>query len=76
MPSAVSLEESPIVTSAVGSLSRTTANWTVPPSLVTRDNGSTVTPAVSSSVLVTETSSGSIAVYLPSLPLTGPTIIV
>ena len=64
VPSVVSLEESPIVTSAVGSLSRTTVNWDVPlPSVVTRpDAGVTVTPAVSSSVFVTETSSGSMAV--------------
>jgi len=78
VPSPVLLEESVMVTLAVGWLSSTTVNWAVSPaSLVTRSEiGATVIPAVSSSVFVTKTSSGSITSYFPSLENTGPTTIV
>ena len=58
VPSPVSLEESPIVTSAVGWLVEPTVNVAVPPaSVVVRPEvGLTAIPAVSSSVLVTDTS--------------------
>jgi len=58
VPSVVSVELSPIVTSAVGWAFNTTVNVAVPPaSVVTSpDVGTTVIPAVSSLVLVTETS--------------------
>ena len=61
VPSEVSSEERPMVTSAAGWLSSTTSKVSVPPaSVVTRPEvGLTVMPAVSSSVLVTETSAGS-----------------
>ena len=57
-PSVVSLVLRPIVTSAVGRDVSTTVNVAVPPaSVVVRpDVGLTVTPALSSSVLVTATS--------------------
>ena len=57
-PRAVLLELSPIVTSAVGCEFRTTVNVAVPPAsvVVSPDVGVTVMPAVSLSVLVTETS--------------------
>ncbi len=60
-PSVGSLEERPMVTPAVGWVSRTTVKVAVPPaSVVTSPEvGLTVTHAVSSSVLVTETSAGS-----------------
>ena len=62
MPSVVSLELSPIVTSAVGCELSTTVNVAVPPaSVVVRPEvGVTVMPTVSLSVLVTATSVGSI----------------
>ena len=58
MPSVVSLELRPIVTSAVGCEFSTTVKVAVPPaSVVVRPEvGVTVIPAVSSSVLVTGTS--------------------
>ena len=58
VPSVVSLELSPMVTSAVGWVFSTTVKVAVPPaSVVVRpDVGVTVMPAVSLSVLVTATS--------------------
>ena len=58
VPSVRSLEESPIVTFAVGWVSSTTVKVAVPPdSVVVRpDVGATVNPAVSLSVFVTATS--------------------
>lgn len=58
VPSEVSLEESPIVTSAVGWLSSTIVKfWADPASVVTRpDVGFTVIPATSSSLFVAVTS--------------------
>ena len=58
VPSVVSFELTPIVTSAVGCEFSTTVNVAVPPaSVVVRpDVGVTVMPAVSLSVLVTDTS--------------------
>ena len=58
VPSVVSLELRPIVTSAVGCVFSTTVKVAVPPaSVVVRpDVGVTVMPAVSLSVLVTATS--------------------
>ena len=60
VPSVVSLLDRAIVTSAVGWLPSTTVKVAVPPaSVVTRPLvGSTVMPAASSSLLVTDTSSG------------------
>ena len=57
VPSVASLELTPIVTSAVGCEFRTIVNVAVPPaSVVVRpDVGVTVMPAVSLSVLVTNT---------------------
>ena len=61
VPSLRSLLESPMVTSAVGWLASATVKVAVPPAsvVVKPDVGFTVTPAVSSSVFVTETSAGS-----------------
>ena len=58
VPSTVSLELIPIVTSAVGSLSSTTVNVAVPPASVVVSPlvGVTVIPDVSLSALVTLTS--------------------
>ena len=58
VPSVVSLDEMPIVTSAAGCVLSTTVNVAVPPaSVVTRPAiGVTVIPAVSLSWFVTETS--------------------
>ena len=58
VPSVVSLELRPIVTSAVGCASRTTVNVAVPPASVVVSPlvGVTVMPDVSLSVLVTLTS--------------------
>ena len=60
VPSLVSLELRPIVTSAVGWVFRTTVNVAVPPaSVVVRPLvGLTVIPAVSLSMLLTGTSAG------------------
>ena len=60
VPSDVSLELSPIVTFAVGCAVRTMVNVAVPPaSVVVRPKvGLTVMPAVSLSMLITDTSSG------------------
>ncbi len=62
VPSVRSLLESPTVTFAVGWLVSTMVNVAVPPaSVVVRPEvGFTVIPATSSSVLVAETSAGSI----------------
>ena len=58
MPSVVSLELSPTVTSAVGCEARTTVKVAVPPAsvVVSPEVGVTVMPAVSLSVLLTLTS--------------------
>ena len=58
VPSLVSSDESEIVTSAVGSVSRTTSKSSVPPaSVVVRPLvGTTVMPATSSSTVVAATS--------------------
>jgi len=59
-PSLVSLDVNPIVTSAVGWLFNLTVKLAWPPaSVVTSPFGVIVNPAVSSSTLVSETSSGS-----------------
>ena len=69
VPSVRSLDESPIVTFAVGWLSRTTVKAAVPPPsvVVKPDVGITVIPAVSSSVFVTPTSDAFIPLKLPSV---------
>jgi hypothetical protein len=60
VPSVVLLLLSPTLTFAVGWLANTTVNVAVPPAsvVVSPDVGLTVTPAVSLSILVTETSDG------------------
>ena len=61
VPSAVLLDERPRVTLAVGCELSTTVKVAVPPAsvVVSPDVGVTVIPAVSSSLLVAETSAGS-----------------
>ena len=61
VPSPSSELEMAMVTSAVGSVFRTTVKVSVPPASVTTkpSNGSTVIPGLSLSVFVTETSSAS-----------------
>src|SRR6187399_1540341 len=77
VPSVGSFEIKPIVTSAVGCEFSTIANVAVPPaSVVTRPvGGVTVMPAVSLSVLVTDTSLALSELYLPSLLAAGAVII-
>ncbi len=60
VPSVVSLEESAIVTFAVGGLSRTTVKVSVPPASVVTSPlvGETVIPGPSLSIFVTDTSAG------------------
>src|SRR5437667_94363 len=69
VPSVRSLDESPIVTFAVGWVRSTTVNVAVPPdSVVVRPEvGATAIPAVSLSVFVTATSAACIPLYLPSV---------
>ena len=64
VPSPVSLEDSPIVTSEIGSVFSFTVNDARPPASVVVGPlvGVTVTPATSSSMFVTDTSSGLIPV--------------
>src|SRR2546428_638028 len=63
VPSVTSLEESPIVTSAVGCVTSTNVEIAAPPAsvVVTAATGATVMHATSSSVLVTDTS----AAFIP-----------
>jgi len=78
VPSVVSVETNPMVTSAVGRVSRTIVNSLMPPAseVTSPVVGAIVKPAVSSSWLITATSSGVTAAYAPSVLVTGPTRIV
>ncbi len=78
IPSAVLLELRPMVTLAVGRVFNLMVKVAVPPAsvVVNPDIGLTVMPAVSLSVLVTDTSLGFNPLYLVSVLVATPVIMV